>query len=84
MILLHQMLDKSQISMPNFQLEKEIDPSKSTYNINDVLGQFLRFLHLILICMLHEESKLANMYPTNPNNNDNHAKGTFFDRQSYL
>ena len=70
-------------------LEKvgDIDKQKvSTFNIIDVLGQFLRFMHMILICSLQEQSKKANMYPTNPhlNQNVNLINSDFFDRQTYI
>lgn len=61
-------------------LEKVSEGHKqSTFNMTDILGQFLRFMHLILICFLSEESKKANMYPTNPNLVNDQAN-LFFDR----
>jgi len=69
-------------------LEKENDnlikqKGTSTFSMQDVLGQFIRFLHLILICSLQEEGKKANLYPTNPQlANLDHSinSNKFFDR----
>jgi hypothetical protein len=36
--------------------------------MSEVLGQFLRFAHYILISLLHEEAKSAHRYPTSLNN----------------
>jgi hypothetical protein len=62
--------------------------------MTEVLGQFLRFAHYILICFLHEEAKHAHLYPTSFTNNrtqkggeapgDKEGQVQFFDRQSYI
>ena len=62
--------------------------------MTEVLGQFLRFAHYILICFLHEEAKYAHLYPTSFANNRSQKSGEapgekegqvqFFDRQSYI
>lgn len=38
----------------------------STFNMTEILGQFIRYMHLYLMCSLQEEGKKANLYPTNP------------------
>lgn len=90
--LLQALLDSSPISRQTMPLEKDGEPLKpkslSTFNLNDVLGQFLRFLHLILICCLQEEGKRAHMYPTNPSLKAGAATGEstniYFDRKTYI
>lgn len=63
--------------------------------MTEVLGQFLRFAHYILICLLHEEAKSAHLYPTSFNNNrlqktieaqqgEKEVATQFFDRQCFI
>ena len=53
------MLEHSSISKQFTDLEKvskdgEDSVKKSFFQMHDILGQFLRFIHYILICSLHE------------------------------
>jgi hypothetical protein len=68
------LLEYSEISKQTMQLEKDENTKQfqqhlSLFNITDYLGQFLRFLHLILINHLEEQSESAHLYPTNPSLN---------------
>ena len=67
---MQQLIEASPIQSQTMPLEKENEDSKpktsAVFKMVDILGQFLRYMHLILICSLQEENKRANMYPTNP------------------
>lgn len=54
--------------------------------MNDILGQFLRYLHIILICNLQYETKSAHLYPTNSQlaKPEVESGGQYFDRQTFI
>jgi hypothetical protein len=52
--------------------------------MNDILGQFLRFLHLIMMCVINEEGQRAKYYPTNKGDDAVPPDGEFFDRLTYI
>lgn len=102
------MLEHSQISKQRQDLEdkseasstsgtassKEYNKTVSLVQMTEVLGQFLRFAHYILIGLLHEEARSAHLYPTGFNNRPQKPKDAqpreregssqFFDRQSFI
>lgn len=84
---------------PNLKEQSKTISLLQMTNMTAVLGQFLRFAHYILICLLHEEAKSAHLYPTNFYNNNKSQKTQstkesepndkdvhvqFFDRQSFI
>jgi hypothetical protein len=54
--------------------------------MSDVIGQFLRFLHYVLIISLSEGTQTAHLYPTNPKQELQKlvAAVGYFDRQTYV
>jgi hypothetical protein len=63
--------------------------SKSTFQMQEILGQFLRYLHYILIVSLNEGAQTANKYPTGSHRADQEARrdkggGKYFDRLTYI
>jgi hypothetical protein len=63
---LQTILESQIISKLNFELEDDANKQKSYFQMSDVLGQFLRFMHYLLIISLHEGTSNAHLYPTNP------------------
>lgn len=87
--------DKSSGQASGYAPSKEYHKTVSLVQMTEVLGQFLRFAHYILICLLHEEAKSAHLYPTSFNNNrtpknydavqgEREVPTHFFDRQSFI
>lgn len=60
------MLENSNFQKMTFELEKDTIPQSANFVITDYLGQFLRYMHYILIASLKEGSQMADLYPTNP------------------
>jgi hypothetical protein len=67
--------DKSEVnSSAGTSLSKDHNKTVSLVQMTEVLGQFLRFAHYILIGLLHGEAKSAHLYPTSFNNRTQKAK----------
>lgn len=78
-----------------FELEKENPTQSANFVMTDFLGQFLRYMHYILIASLKEGSQIADLYPTNPKANatvvkkdeeskDQQNEQQYFDRQTFI
>lgn len=89
------MLEYSNFQKLTFELEKDNVTQSANFVMTDYLGQFLRYMHYILIASLKEGSQIAHLYPTNPsmvNKKEEEQKNSmkkedetqFFDRQTFI
>jgi len=81
-LLEHSGISKQTLPLEGDTKKKAHTLAKSVFNLQELLGPFLRYLHLIMICFLNEEVKQAGYYPTGTQ-----AAGpqeTYFDRQTYI
>ena len=82
------MLENSSISKQFIDLEKdkegEDSVKKSFSQMHDILGQFLRYIHYILICSLHEGAQNAHQYPTQTNQWEEKKQQQQFQRKTAM